>query len=142
MTLKIILIVDEDEAEQLVGVLAKGLGRGEMGIREIRIDRSEEMKTIAKPAVAKRAKDVDDLIKRLPTTPRRYAAVGKSLHQVMYDFIVSHGSATWLEFKAELVKHGFAPNSIGMGMRRLQEVHPEVVKSGCKRGAPYVLRTP
>jgi hypothetical protein len=41
MTLKITLTVDEDYGEQLIGLLSKAFGRGELGIGDIKIERAK-----------------------------------------------------------------------------------------------------
>jgi hypothetical protein len=43
MTLKVTLTVDQDHGEQLVGLLAKAFGRGELGIGDIRIERADPL---------------------------------------------------------------------------------------------------
>lgn len=43
MTLKITLTVDQDHGEQLIGLLAKAFGRGELGIGDIRIERTQPL---------------------------------------------------------------------------------------------------
>jgi hypothetical protein len=57
MTLKITLTVDEDHGEQLIGLLAKAFGRGELGIGDIKIERAKAidvgLKAIHQSKIAK-----------------------------------------------------------------------------------------
>jgi hypothetical protein len=57
MTLKITLTVDEDHGEQLIGLLSKAFGRGELGIGDIKIERAKPidvgLKAIHQSKIAK-----------------------------------------------------------------------------------------
>ena len=156
MTLRITLIVDEDGGEELVGVLAKGLGRGELGILNIHIDgddrkdaidtriaRARLVKARRHPESLIHAPNLDALVNRLPgqrSGPRARVknAKGKMLlTDVLYDFLVNKGPATWALLRAEIVKYGFAPTSINSAAVRLRKLHPDVQFEG----GQYVVRT-
>jgi hypothetical protein len=54
MNLKITLTVEPDAGEQLVGLLAKAYGRGELGVSDLRIEREGEAAPVRQSTIAKR----------------------------------------------------------------------------------------
>ena len=76
MTLKITLVVDQEDGEPLIGLLAKAFGRGELGIGDIRIERAHAVdvgvKAIRQSTVAK----VERLTAKAKKTARKDYALG------------------------------------------------------------------
>lgn len=53
MTLKVTLTINQDYSEDLIGLLTKAFGRGELGIGDIRIERADPLKAIKRSVIAK-----------------------------------------------------------------------------------------
>ena len=80
MTLKITLVVDQEDGEPLIGLLAKAFGRGELGIGDIRIERAHAIdvgvKAIRQSTVAKMVEAGKRLTAKAKKTARKDYALG------------------------------------------------------------------
>lgn len=150
--IRLILTLDHERSEELVGLISKALGRGEQGILAMEVETFEPHKVAA---AARPAKDVNlkNLIKRLPEgearepsaprpvgRPKRTPRPRVKSHQPAAEIIYNALKNRVMGFSAlgqELEKHGFSPQSINTALKRARTQHPDIQRMSNSRFAPY-----
>ena len=141
--IRLTMILDGDDSEQLVGLISKALSRSELGILDVRIEAYEPPMIgrlhaamthhAASPPVNSAPPDegLQALIKRLPrakarqkTTKGRFT--GTPLADIIYAFLKRSGPVHRAAIMAEIGRHGASPSSIGTAMNRALEKHPDI----------------
>lgn len=127
MTLKITLTVDQDHGAELVGLLAKAYGRGELGIAELLIERPNERVATLRPVPAK-------TIAKLTghsTYPAQATSAPKTRRRPAGERLRGRGVAVALqlvakgqpyanrELKEQYAKHGLAGDGAGATLSKL-----------------------
>jgi hypothetical protein len=129
MNLKITLTVDPDRGEQLVGLLAKALGRGELGVSDLRIEREA---TVANSTVALKPVRQSTIAKMIAARerPKRKAREGNYLGMRAVKSGKPNGVTLMLralKFEASLDGihemwrvNGFNTNGVGASLSKLK----------------------
>jgi hypothetical protein len=125
MKLKIALTVDPDAGEQLVGLLVKAFGRGELGIVDLKIDRAG----YEKPLGPVRQSTIAKLVARREHGPKRYRKGYELGMRAMKSGKPNGVTVTLKALKHNLSRegfremwreHGLAPNGLSATLSRLQ----------------------
>lgn len=113
MNLKITLILDVERGAELIGLLAKALGRGEAGVSDLKIER---VGAVERPAVALRAVPPSTVAKLAARGKRRKRGIGVELALI----VVARGEPNVnIALKEEYRKHGLAEDGAGATLSKL-----------------------
>jgi hypothetical protein len=137
MSLKITMTVDEEHGEQLVGLLAKAFGRGELGIGDMRIERAEPLDVGLKTTAAIHPIRKSTVAKLVAAGTRKSNRASAGLGARAFKTGKPNGAVTILTglshdasrdgLKAVWTARGFSENGLGAMLSKL-----------AKRG--YVIR--
>jgi hypothetical protein len=138
MTLRLTIVLEEEHGQDLIGILAKGLARGEQGILDLRIERVDgPTKRIAPPIARIARRDVADL-------PRTRKSPGpKNGRQRMREVLLEalgQGDKTWPVLTEALFEKRYSRNSLNSALARL--VREGLVARPSRPGLPYRLIKP
>jgi hypothetical protein len=127
MTLRLVLTVDESESAELIGLLAKALGKGELGIIEFKLDAVHEDRrptrpvALPKPVVkpkkphALKGKPRPD---RLGVAAPGSPSLGGARFQAVQEALKDRAEFRFRDVRAVLNQNGFAWTGVGGALRQ------------------------